>query len=53
MGEGGRNGRLHIVEAAKDQNGRCVEEFALDGNSSGLEPTSKAAAGGGAEILLI
>jgi hypothetical protein len=30
LGEEGRNGRLHhVVEVAEDQNGKCVEEFAV------------------------
>ena len=37
-GEENRNSRLRVQEAAKDQNGTCVEEFVADGNSSGLEP---------------
>jgi len=34
VGEGGRDGRLHVVLEAADQNCICVEEFEADGGSS-------------------
>ena len=34
VGEGGRDGRLHVVQEAADQNCICVEEFEADGGSS-------------------